>query len=253
MDGKKIEVVRVFKYLGSTEDQCASLDVELAIRKQRMLIAFNKLAARIFQNHALSLSIKLRLFKIIVIENGAYGCGAWNMSIENVEQLEKYAFRLLRKIFGFRNLDFVANEVLMERAKDAKVEILPFEITLRKRQLLYMGRIERQRDDSDVKFVLHSEINGAKRPRGGRQSNFRKAVSDGLTRFNISRSDWMTVCREDERGWEKRVEEGGVFCLSEWLRKRAVIKAKRDSSVDLEAQAVHRQTLKSIAAEKSRF
>ena len=174
------------------------------------------------------------------------------MSIENVEEIEWYAFCLLRKIFGVKSLDFVANEDLMKRAKEVKVEIVPFEITLRKRQLLYMGRIESQRDESDVKFVLHSEIKGAKRPPGGREANFRKSISDGLARFNISRSEWLTVCREDERGWRKRVEEGGVFCLGEWLSKRVASKAKRDSGVDLVAQTVHRQSLRDKAEEKRR-
>ena len=88
--------------------------------------------------------------------------------------------------------------------------------------------------------------------RGGREANFRKSISDGLARFNISRSEWLTVCREDERGWRKRVEEGGVFCLGEWLSKRAASKAKRDSGVDLVAQTVHRQSLRDIAEEKRR-
>ena len=87
---------------------------------------------------------------------------------------------------------------------------------------------------------------GAKRPPGGCEANFRKSISDGLARFNISRSEWLTVCREDERGWRKRVEEGGVFCLGEWLSKRAASKAKRDSGVDLVAQMVHRQSLREV-------
>ena len=55
----------------------------------------------------------------------------WNMSIENVKQIKKYAFCLLRRIFGVKNLDFVANEeLMMRRAKEeVKVEIVPFEIT----------------------------------------------------------------------------------------------------------------------------
>ena len=74
--------------------------------------------------------------------------------MRNVEyanrQIEKYAYRLLRRIFGVKSLDFVANEELMKRAKEAKVELVPFEITLRKRQLLYMGRIEKYRDVSEA-------------------------------------------------------------------------------------------------------
>ena len=64
LGGKKLQDIRNFKYVGSTENRFANMDVEIRVRVQRMIIAFNKLEARIFQNQCLMMKVKLRFLML---------------------------------------------------------------------------------------------------------------------------------------------------------------------------------------------
>ena len=234
VDGKVLEVIHLFKYVGSTESSDAAMDAEISVRIQRMVIAFSKLAGRVYESKYLSLKVKLRLFNSIVIINGVYGCGSWNTRVSHLDELESMQFQLLRRVFRARKMDFISNEVIMERAQAVGVAIVPIGITVRKRRLMYLLHILRQGESSMLYQVFCSELSHGSRPRGGPAQSFRHSILDDLNCFDlpIVRSE-LLVLAGDINNWKKRVELGSLHCLKNWLAVRAVAKAKRDAILDV--------------------
>ena len=83
VNGEALEKVRKFKYLGSMETENAKLDEEIGVRKQRMLGAYNKYDKPFFRS-AISLKVKIRLFNMVIVTNGLYGCQAWNATSKHI-------------------------------------------------------------------------------------------------------------------------------------------------------------------------
>ena len=213
------------------------MDAEIQIRVQRIIISYNKMAARVFHNRHLHLKLKLRIFDAIPMANGLYACASWNTSKRHMEQLETIQFRLLRRLMGVRRLDFVAKENLLKRAENAGVKIWPMGMIIRMRRLLYVGSILRQRDDSILKIVLHSEMVGAQKGSGkgwGTETLYRNCIKADLEEFGISQEEWKSVPRKDEGAeWAKVVERGLGFCFEKWLDMRAMMKRKRAYAEDI--------------------
>lgn len=238
IDGHSLEVVQNFKYVGSTESDTANMDIEISIRKQRMSMAFSSLAGRVFENRSLALRTKLLLFNSIVVENGVYGCGAWNTTVSHIHELEMTQFRLLRRILGVRKRDFTSNEMIISKASSCGVTIVPLEVVIRKRRLMYLGHILRQDTTSLLYQMFHSEIQDGKRRRGGQEQSFRRSIISDLDFFNIGYSTVAEYASlkdncKDIAVWRKCVQSGSVSGLAKWLSERAIVKAKRDADNDL--------------------
>ena len=85
VNGKVLERVRKFKYLGSMETEDAKLDEEIEVRKQRMLGAYNKYDKSFFRS-PISLKVKIRVFNMVIVTNALYGCQAWNATPKHIQQ-----------------------------------------------------------------------------------------------------------------------------------------------------------------------
>ena len=79
INGEKLEQVKKFKYLGTIEMENSRLDEEISVRTQRMEMAYNKYDKSFFRRHK-DLRIKIRIFNMVIVTNGLYGCQAWNVA-----------------------------------------------------------------------------------------------------------------------------------------------------------------------------
>ena len=73
-DGEPLAVIQRFTYLGSAVNERANLDCEIGSRINAASRAFWKLRERVFDNHDLSLTTKLAVYRAIVIPTLLYGC-----------------------------------------------------------------------------------------------------------------------------------------------------------------------------------
>ena len=233
VDGKVLEVVHNFKYVGGTESGDADMDDEISLRKQLMVVAFTKLAGRLFESKHISLKTKLRMFNSTVIVNGVYGCGCWNTCESHLNELETLQFQFLRRIFRARKKDFISREVIMQRAQAVGVIIMPIGITIRKRRLMYLFHILRQGVSSMLYQVFCSEVLGGQRHQGKPDQSFRHSVLSDLKCFKLplERSRLLAVS-SDINNSRRIVDLGAQCCLEEWLAGRASTKAKNDALTD---------------------
>jgi Reverse transcriptase (RNA-dependent DNA polymerase) len=238
IEGQFLDVVKHFKYVGSTESGYANMDEEVRCRVQRMLVAFAKLAPRVFENRNLPLKTKISVLKSVVIENAIYGCGAWNFTVKQISELESAQFRLLRRILRIRIRDFVSNESILNTVASAGATILPLGVIISKRRLMYLGRLMRQDGASLLSRVFRSDYITGKRSSGGQQASFNRGIIKDLECFKIgyrSSVEFTSLVSKcsDINIWRKCVDEGSANCLDRWLLDRAKAKAIRDAANEI--------------------
>src|SRR2546425_6717000 len=118
VDGKKIEQVKSFKYLGSVimEDGRSHSDVKVSIAMAKD--AFNK--GKELLTKGLSMTLKKRMVKVLVWPVVLYGCETWTLlqdEINRLEALEVWLWRGLEKI-SWR--DKIRNDVVFARVKEER-------------------------------------------------------------------------------------------------------------------------------------
>src|SRR6266516_1143529 len=99
VDGRKIEQVKSFKYIGSviTEDERSHSDVKTRIAMAKD--AFNKRKELLAKG--LSMKLKKRMIKVLVRPVVLYGCATWTLlqdEINRLQALEMWLWRGLEKI-----------------------------------------------------------------------------------------------------------------------------------------------------------
>jgi hypothetical protein len=96
--GQVLENVDAFTYMGGKENISGDMADEVTVRLSRMSAAFASLSDRVFLNPNIHLFTKLRLFDSVVISNGLYACATWDIKDRQIQQLDSWKFRHLKKI-----------------------------------------------------------------------------------------------------------------------------------------------------------
>jgi hypothetical protein len=218
---EKLEVVDSFTYLGSRETNAGDISEEVRIRKQRMISAFDVWAPRILMNLNISERLRLVFFTMIVIPNGMYGCSSWNLSGQNIKDLDKVQFQLLKRLLGLKGKRKISYENVLWRCTRAGCKIVPMECKLLKLQLRYLGHIQRMGDNRLQKVVVHGGIISGKRKQGAPPRSFRHAAAYALENFGFLHVNWKIVAA-DRAAWRLYVnKEGSEFFMQRWLERRA--------------------------------
>jgi hypothetical protein len=111
-----------------------------------MSSAFAMLRKRVFDDKDIRLVTKLRIFDTVVITKGLYGCAIWNNNQKQLERLDAWKFRHLKRILGIKWQDYCSYVVLIERIRSFDIDIDTMEATIRIFQLNYLGHILRMKE-----------------------------------------------------------------------------------------------------------
>jgi hypothetical protein len=97
VEGKELEQVKRFQYLGSaiTEDAKSMQDF-----KERLAIGTAVMTAlkRIWQGHNIALATKIRLWKALVWPVATYGCEGWTVGKDMEKKTNAFGMKRLRRI-----------------------------------------------------------------------------------------------------------------------------------------------------------
>src|SRR5437867_11459691 len=170
VDGKRIEQVKSFNYLGSviTEDGRSHSDVKVRIAMEKD--AFNK--RKELLTKGLSRTLKKIMVKVLVWPVVLYGCETWTLlqdEINRLEALEVWLWRGLEKI-SWR--DKIRNDEVFARVMEERCLIR----TIRQRHKNWIGHV--LRGEGLLKDVLEGKVKGKKRsgrPRKGMISVLKEA------------------------------------------------------------------------------
>ena len=204
IDDQVLEEAEQFSYLGSilTSTATCKKDVENRIRAAHF--AFGRLNCRVFNNHALTMTTKLMVFRAVVISTLLYACETWTLYRSDIKILERFQQRKLRQILKIQWESHTTNIEVLERASMTSVEA-----TITSHRLRWAGHVCRMDASRLPKKMLYGELAQGTRPRGAPKMRYKDQLKRSLALTNINPSSWEETAR-DRRAWKSAVHHGTV-------------------------------------------
>ena len=188
LDGKDIELVDQYPYLGQIVNMDNDLGRELSKRKRSAWTAFVK-HKDIFYDKKVASSTKADLFNSAVLPVLLYGCETWNTTLAEERKLAVTQRAMERRIVGVSRLQHITNEELRSKSgvKDVVEEMF-------KRKSRWAGHVARMKDNRWTKRILEWYPRDVKRPRGRPPTRWEDPLRQiyGVTwmRAAQNRSEW---------------------------------------------------------------
>jgi hypothetical protein len=115
VDGKKLNSVLEFTYIESTISSNGCIDDELQRRMGKAIASFGRLRQRLWNNHHVSMRVKGKIYRAIVLSTLLYGAEAWAVYRRQVKMLHAFMMRHLRLVMRITWMDKVTNKDILER------------------------------------------------------------------------------------------------------------------------------------------
>ena len=165
IDGKIIEQVKSFQYLGALLTEDGKCETEIIRRIALAKGKFSKMNSLI-TSHDLSLTTKTRLTKCYIWSTLLYGCETWSLTKPLEKKLRAFEMWTYRRIARVSWKEKKTNHQVLQTLGITSTVIVS---TVRKRIARYFGHIRRH--DSLQKTIAEGKIEG-KRGRGRRRTSW---------------------------------------------------------------------------------
>lgn len=200
IDGKEIEQVESFIYLGSALNNRGSLENEINNRiraANKSYFAINKI---ILNNKQISKKTKMTLYKTVFRPTLIYGSETWTMSHRVKSKIQAAEMRYLRKVEGVTKFDRVRNEHIR-----LKLQTESIQTTIDKKQLAWYGHIIRMPEDRQTKLIWRARTTKKKR-RGRPQKTWEDYIQEILERNNINIIEARKIAK-NRKEWRELIEK----------------------------------------------
>ena len=115
VDGNKLNSVLEFTYLGSTISSNGCMVDEIQRRMAKASASIGRLRQRLWNNHHVSMRVKGKIYRAIVLSTLLFGAEAWTVYRRQVKRLHAFMMRHLRSIMRITWMDKVTNKEILER------------------------------------------------------------------------------------------------------------------------------------------
>ena len=172
LDSTPIDKVNSFVFLGSNVPT-----VEDDVKRRTRLAAwsFGRLKNTIWSNHDISRSLKVRIYRALILPIATYGSESWTLRKADQCKLESFEMRCLRSILGVRLLDKIRNTEIRQRLNITRT--ITEEIT--QRRLKWFGHVARMPQQRLPRQVYPHDFDTL-RPRGRPPTRWRDQVQTDL-------------------------------------------------------------------------
>jgi hypothetical protein len=245
--GSKLQLKDSFSYLGAPEDSQATMDVVLEKRVKSGNRAFNMRNAALFNNRELSYTTKLRYYVVYVISVLTYACETWTTTAAQLRNLEGVQRQMLRRIFRFWNFDDKISylDVLL-LARRYGVDVMPLEILISTRRLLFLGSCEKMAVDRVCHKLLHSDLEGGSRSKGS-WITFRSSIKCDLKKFGLI-DTWKNRAVLSEKDWRAAVKKGSMVAFRRWLIEKHHWRVYKVGEITAKGRAVKEMSAEMLSS-----
>ncbi|KAK3895277.1 hypothetical protein Pcinc_000994 [Petrolisthes cinctipes] len=199
--GQLLETVQHFKYLGSIINEEGS-KMEILSRAAQTTAALAKLKT-VWQDKNISLKIKLKLLRAIVLSVFLYACETWTLTAELQRRIQALEMRCFRRILGISYRDHITNEEVRRRIRQHLRQYEDLLTTVKRRKLQWYGHTIRS--DGLAKTILQGTGRGGRRR--GRQ---RKRWTDNIKEWTERSLASAQALAHDREGWRDHVYRSTV-------------------------------------------
>ena len=218
VDNYEFNVVTKFRYLGVIENSESNMKNELAQRIFKTRSNFLKYKVAVLNNRDLNYKITLSNYKVLILSTLLYACETWVISGDEMKTLEILQKEFLKKIFRVKDyMNKVSYLDLLMLASKYDSEILPIEIIVRKRRLMFFGKVSSMDENRLCYILMHSDTVDGARPRGPCfGGNYRSTIKKDLEEFSIHSECWKDRKIVEEVPWSKLIEKRTDSAFKKW-------------------------------------
>ena len=202
VQGKRLEVVDSFVYLGSTISKDGTLDAEIHQRIAKASVAFGKLEKRVWSDHGITIKTKLCVYDATVVTALLYGSETWTTYRRHIKLLERFHQQSLRRILNIKWISNTPDTIVLEKAGSSSIEkriILD--------QMRWAGHIVRMEDCRLPKRLFCGELKRGKRPQHKPRKRFKDVIKDNLKVLNVDPDNWEELAK-NRNEWRRLISTG---------------------------------------------
>ena len=198
VDGRKMEEVNEFKYLGSIVTVDGDVEKEINTRIGIAAAAFRALD-NIWRSSAYKIQTKLNIYKSNVRSVLLYGAETWKTSTKTDSRTRGFEGRCLRRILRIRWDQRVTNTEVFRRTGINNIND-----EIKKRRWKWLGHTLRMQNTRHPRMALTWNP-GGKRARGRPRETWRRTIE--RERADVGKTwnelNWLA---QDRSGWRKFVD-----------------------------------------------
>ena len=198
LEGKDLEEVKSFIYLGSVIDQQGGSDTDVKTRIGKARAAFITLK-NVWTSCQVTTRTKIRLFNSNVKSVLMYGSETWRTTKTNIRRIQTFINACLRRILRIHWPDTISNTDLWERTSQ-----LPAEEEIRRRRWRWIGHTLRKPSDNITRRALTWNPQG-KRKRGRPKNTWRRDLEADTREMGYTWKELETLA-QDRGGWRATVD-----------------------------------------------
>jgi hypothetical protein len=193
LNGRQLEEVESFKYLGSTLCKDGSSAKEIKARLGLASSAITRLNT-IWNSSSISFPVKFKLYKSLVISILLYGCESWTLTADTERRIQAFEHKCFRKLLHISYKEHKTNDYVRQQVTTYVGKQEPLLATVKRRKLAWYGHVSRH--ESLSKTILQGTVEGKRRR--GRQ---RKSWSDNVTEWTGCNIASLLRQAEDRELW----------------------------------------------------
>ena len=194
VDGNKLNSVLEFTYLGNTISSNGCIDDEIQRRMAKPSASFGRLRQRLWNNHHVSMQVKGKIYRAIVLSTLLCGAKAWTVYRRQAKKLHVFMMRQLRSIMRITRMDKVTNNEILERTGLPSMEDL-----LIRKNLRWTGHLMSMSPDRLQKQVLYSQLSSDHTKRGRPRLRFTDTIKRNLKLRDIKTDTWTSLSQQRDK------------------------------------------------------
>ncbi|KAK3526521.1 hypothetical protein QTP70_030682 [Hemibagrus guttatus] len=191
VDGNILNSVPEFTYLGSTVTKDGQIDAEIQRRMAKASASFGRLHQRLWNNHHVSMKVKGKIYRAVIISTLLYGAESWTVYRRHVKKLHAFMMRHLRSILKITWIDKMTNKEILDRTGLPSMEDL-----LIRKNLRWTGHLMRMPQDRLPKQILFSQLHVGHRKRGRPRLRYKDTIKRNLKQRNIKLESWAKLSKQ---------------------------------------------------------
>nr|CAH7728610.1 unnamed protein product [Callosobruchus chinensis] len=171
LNGKQIERINKFKYLGSMVDDQWNPELEIRCRIEQARATSLKL--KNLTNRNLNFKLRYRMVKCYVWSVLLYGAEAWTLKAAAINRIEAFEMWTLRRMLKISWTGHIRNDDVLRMAELKDREFFEH---IKKRKISYQGHIIRGERYEFQCLILQEKIEGGRRGIGRRKLSWLRNI-----------------------------------------------------------------------------
>ena len=202
VQGKRLNVVDTFIYLGSSIARDGSLDSEVQLRIAKACKAFGALEKRVWSDRGITIKTKLSVYESCVLTSLLYSSETWTTYRRHIQVLERFHQKCLRRILNIKWQSLTPDTIVLQQANTTSVEMI-----LIRNQMRWAGHVTRMDDKRLPKQIFYGELLTGARPPYKPRMRFKDVIKHNLKELEIDDKIWETLS-ENRSVWRKMIFDG---------------------------------------------